>query len=42
MAAVHLEILISRLLDEIETKLQRLPHVFVVQQLNGTIADTAR
>jgi len=36
------EVLISQLLDKIATPIQRLPHIFVVQQLNGTIADTAR
>ena len=42
MAAFKLEILISRLLDKIETPFQRLTPHFGVQQSNGAIEITAR
>ena len=34
--------LVSQLVDEIGTKFQRLPHVFGVQQLNGSSLDAVR
>ena len=34
------EVLISQLLDKITTRFQRLPHIFLVHHLKGTIADT--
>ena len=42
MAAAKSEIIISQLLDYIATPFQRLTLIFRVQQLNGTIANTAR
>ena len=36
------DVRVSQLLDKIATKFQRLPHIFMVQQLNDTIDDTAR
>ena len=40
MAAIKLEILISRLLDKIATPFQRLTPIFGVQQLSATITNT--
>src|SRR5208282_2374944 len=35
------EVLISQLLDKIAMPFQRLPHIFAISELDGTIADTA-
>jgi len=42
MAASKLEIRISRLVDMIATKFQRLPHVFGCKESNSTIGNTVR
>ena len=42
MAAVKPEIFISRLLDKIATKFQRLPQVFAVQEHNDINTNTDR
>ena len=42
MAAAKPEVLISQLLNQIATPFQKLPHICGVQQLNGTMANTAR
>ena len=44
MAAAEPQVPIIQVLDKIATatKLQRVTHIFVVQQRNGTITDTAR
>jgi hypothetical protein len=42
MAAAESQVRITLVLDKMATKSQRLLHIFVIQQLNGTIADTTR
>src|SRR5258706_12595362 len=42
MAACKPEVVISQLVDEIETRFQGLTHIFGVQQLNDTIVHCTR
>ena len=42
MVAAIPQVHITQVLDKIATKFQRLPHIFVVRQLNRTNANTAR
>ena len=42
IAAYKPEVLISQLVDEIETPFQELPPIFGVEQLNGTIVHYTR
>ena len=42
MAAYKTEVLISQLVDEIETPFQGLPFIFGVEQLNNTIVHYTR